>query len=165
MLSHVTPWTAARQAPLSMDFSRQEYWSGVLEVAISFSMWSIFELIFMYVGGMVEVPFFPLHMDSQLFKYHLLKWELQFSIEVFLHLSKIILSIKVYNTFNYDIHEIWFISVQLDELWQIEHPVELLLETRSRLGHNQDLQITLHALFQSIPAPKLTTVLTSNSMD
>ena len=25
----VTPWTAARQAPLSMGFSRQEYWSGV----------------------------------------------------------------------------------------------------------------------------------------
>ena len=29
MLSHVTPWTAARQAPLSVDFSRQEYWSGL----------------------------------------------------------------------------------------------------------------------------------------
>ena len=29
MLSHVTPWAAARQAPLSMDFSRQEYWSGL----------------------------------------------------------------------------------------------------------------------------------------
>ena len=32
-LSHVrlfaTPWTAAHQAPLSMGFSRQEYWSGV----------------------------------------------------------------------------------------------------------------------------------------
>ena len=28
-LSHVTPWTAAHQAPLSMDFSRQEYWSGL----------------------------------------------------------------------------------------------------------------------------------------
>ena len=31
-LSHVqlssTPWTVARQAPLSMEFSRQEYWSG-----------------------------------------------------------------------------------------------------------------------------------------
>ena len=31
--SHVrllaTPWTAAYQAPLSMGFSRQEYWSGV----------------------------------------------------------------------------------------------------------------------------------------
>ena len=24
----VSPWTAARQAPLSMGFSRQEYWSG-----------------------------------------------------------------------------------------------------------------------------------------
>ena len=25
----VTPWTAAHQAPSSMGFSRQEYWSGV----------------------------------------------------------------------------------------------------------------------------------------
>ena len=25
----VTPWTAARQAPLSIEFSRQEYWSGL----------------------------------------------------------------------------------------------------------------------------------------
>ena len=24
-----TPWTAAYQAPLSMGFSKQEYWSGV----------------------------------------------------------------------------------------------------------------------------------------
>ena len=33
-LSHVlfflTPWTVARQTPLSMEFSRQEYWSGLL---------------------------------------------------------------------------------------------------------------------------------------
>ena len=33
LLSHVwlfaTPWTAAHQAPRSMGFSRQEYWSGV----------------------------------------------------------------------------------------------------------------------------------------
>ena len=33
LFSHVrlfaTPWTAAHQAPLSMGFSRQEYWSGV----------------------------------------------------------------------------------------------------------------------------------------
>ena len=32
LLSHIrllaTPWTVARQAPLSMEFSRQEYWSG-----------------------------------------------------------------------------------------------------------------------------------------
>ena len=24
------PWTVGRQAPLSMEFSRQEYWSGLL---------------------------------------------------------------------------------------------------------------------------------------
>ena len=24
----VTPWTAARQAPLNMEFSTQDYWSG-----------------------------------------------------------------------------------------------------------------------------------------
>ena len=33
MLSHiqlfVTPWTVAHQALLSMEFSRQEYWSGL----------------------------------------------------------------------------------------------------------------------------------------
>ena len=26
---YVTPWTAAHQAPPSMGFSRQEYWSGL----------------------------------------------------------------------------------------------------------------------------------------
>ena len=26
----VSPWTAAGQAPLSMGFPRQEYWSGLL---------------------------------------------------------------------------------------------------------------------------------------
>ena len=29
VLLFATPWTAARQAPLSMGFSRQEYWSGL----------------------------------------------------------------------------------------------------------------------------------------
>ena len=33
LLSHVrlfaTPWTVAHQAPPSMEFSRQEYWSGL----------------------------------------------------------------------------------------------------------------------------------------
>ena len=27
--SFVIPWTVARQAPLSMGFPRQEYWSGL----------------------------------------------------------------------------------------------------------------------------------------
>ena len=26
---YVSPWIVARQAPLSMGFSRQEYWSGL----------------------------------------------------------------------------------------------------------------------------------------
>ena len=28
-LTLATPWTVARQAPLSMGFSRKEYWSGL----------------------------------------------------------------------------------------------------------------------------------------
>ena len=28
--SFVTPWTVAHQAPLSMEFPRQEYWNGLL---------------------------------------------------------------------------------------------------------------------------------------
>ena len=28
VLTLVTPWTVVCQAPLSMEFSRQEYWSG-----------------------------------------------------------------------------------------------------------------------------------------
>ena len=30
MSDFATPWTVARQAPLSMEFSWQEYWSGWL---------------------------------------------------------------------------------------------------------------------------------------
>ena len=29
VLLYVTPWTTACQTPLSMEFSRQEYWSGL----------------------------------------------------------------------------------------------------------------------------------------
>ena len=29
MSDSVTPWTVAHQAPLSMEFSRQEYWNGL----------------------------------------------------------------------------------------------------------------------------------------
>ena len=29
ILAWETPWTVAHQAPLSMGFSRQEYWSGL----------------------------------------------------------------------------------------------------------------------------------------
>ena len=33
--SVITPWTIACQAPLSMEFSRQEYWSGWLAIPFS----------------------------------------------------------------------------------------------------------------------------------
>ena len=37
-----TPWTAAYQAPLSMGFSRQEYWSGVPLPSLSFILVLLF---------------------------------------------------------------------------------------------------------------------------
>ena len=30
MSDSATPWTTAHQAPLSVEFRRQEYWSGLL---------------------------------------------------------------------------------------------------------------------------------------
>ena len=38
ILPDPTPWTAAYQAPLSMGFSRQEYWSGVPSLSPFFPM-------------------------------------------------------------------------------------------------------------------------------
>ena len=41
-----TPWTAAYQAPLSMEFSRQEYWSGVpLPSPIHLPSWYLYKSI------------------------------------------------------------------------------------------------------------------------
>ena len=37
--SFVTPWTVARQAPLPMEFSRQEYWSRLLFSTPGGSSW------------------------------------------------------------------------------------------------------------------------------
>ena len=37
-----TPWTAAFQAPLSMGFSRQEYWS---EVPLQFQMFTVSDIL------------------------------------------------------------------------------------------------------------------------
>ena len=36
-----TPWTAAYQAPPSMGFSRQEYWSGLPLPSVNFNYYSI----------------------------------------------------------------------------------------------------------------------------
>ena len=49
-LSHVrllaTPWTAAHQAPPSMGFSRQEYWSGVPLPSPFFEQFYPFKLVY-----------------------------------------------------------------------------------------------------------------------
>ena len=39
----VTPWIAAHQAPLSMGFSRQEYWSGLPlhSLVVSLGWWKL----------------------------------------------------------------------------------------------------------------------------
>ena len=44
----VTPWTVAYQAPSSMGFSRQEYWSGgTVAFSISFSTFFFFFFSFL----------------------------------------------------------------------------------------------------------------------
>ena len=55
-LSHIwllaTPWTAAYQAPLSMGFSRQEYWSGLPLPSPWRTVWRFLKL-------KVELPYGP----------------------------------------------------------------------------------------------------------
>ena len=41
----VTPWTAAHQAPPSMGFSRQEYWSGVQTFSAHQCRWALSNLL------------------------------------------------------------------------------------------------------------------------
>ena len=57
-LSHVrllaTPWTAAYQAPPSMGFSRQEYWSEV-NLCVSFSQASRFNSFFLLVSALLSL--------------------------------------------------------------------------------------------------------------
>ena len=48
-----TPWTAAYQAPPSMGFSRQEYWS-----------WLPFPSPCWTLGGYLKYPYVPLHVST-----------------------------------------------------------------------------------------------------
>ena len=58
MLSHVTPWTAACQAPLSMDFSRQEYWSGLPFPSPTFSHFQKISLVTQGFQSFIKVKYF-----------------------------------------------------------------------------------------------------------
>ena len=57
-----TPWTAAHQAPPSMGFSRQEYWSGVPlpspREPLGLPKWNLLLI------GLLESPFCPLMLFS-----------------------------------------------------------------------------------------------------
>ena len=60
-LSHVrllaTPWTAAYQAPLSMGFSRQEYWSGVPLPSPEFEPKKVKTRVSLLLLAILERPF------------------------------------------------------------------------------------------------------------
>ena len=60
----VTPWTAAHQAPLSMKFSRQEYWSGV-PLPSPYFMFRVLQTVpSQFSLGLLSIP--PVVTDSQL---------------------------------------------------------------------------------------------------
>ena len=67
--SHVwllaTPWTRAYQAPPSMGFSRQEYWSGVPLPSPIFLYWSIIDtqccISFCYTAKSVSYIYLQIH--------------------------------------------------------------------------------------------------------
>ena len=62
-----TPWTAAYQAPPSMGFSRQEYWSGVplpsLRYCLYLSIWGMHRIFFYLSIIVFSRPFIPSYSD------------------------------------------------------------------------------------------------------
>ena len=66
MSGSVTPWTVARQAPLSLGFSRQEYWSGLPfpspgdlpdpGIKPTFPAWQVDSLSLSHLGSPIVFP-------------------------------------------------------------------------------------------------------------
>ena len=54
-----TPWTAAYQAPPSMGFSRQEYWSGVPSPSLESEVTQLYPILYNPVD--CNLPGFPVH--------------------------------------------------------------------------------------------------------
>ena len=86
-LSHAqllaTPWTAAYQAPLSMGFSRQEYWSGVPLPSPSCAQQMLFESVNKYLNrfhvvvGDGEVSLYLCDIQVEIDS-----WQYRFGVEV-----------------------------------------------------------------------------------
>ena len=67
----MTPWTVAHQAPRSMGFSRQEYWSGLPFPPPGYLSNPEIELTFSALAGgffTTELPSKPKQIDRQLEK-------------------------------------------------------------------------------------------------
>ena len=58
----VTPWTIAHQAPLSMGFPRQEYWSGLFSVSSSLPLYFALFPIFLSTDRTSKV--YSLHVEN-----------------------------------------------------------------------------------------------------
>ena len=85
----VSPWTATHQAPLSMGFSRQEYWSGV-PVYIHIIMWQISRIfIILQHGNSISIKHcFPLTLPSALGSY-------TFLFSIFIILTSYVLHVSI----------------------------------------------------------------------
>ena len=59
-----TPWTAAYQAPPSMGFSRQEYWSGVPSPSPTYGDFSYSESKHIFLGNASEHRKMPVNTNS-----------------------------------------------------------------------------------------------------
>jgi len=70
----MTPWTAAYQAPLSMGFSRQEYWSGLPLLSLFITYYylakqdPVFKANFTYIFLTVFVTDFILYFQYCIFE-------------------------------------------------------------------------------------------------
>ena len=60
----VTPWTAAHQAPQSMGFSRQEYWSGVPLPSPSLNPSLSLKMMLIYFGHIYIVAQMVKHLPT-----------------------------------------------------------------------------------------------------
>ena len=73
-LSHVqlfvTPWTVAYQAPLSMGFSRQEYWSGLPFPSVSLLLFCKYVLVIFKIPHISDIIWFVFDL------FHLVWWSL-----------------------------------------------------------------------------------------
>ena len=120
-----SPWTAAHQAPLSMGFSRQEYWSG-LPVPSSLSHFVVFLDFFGLIieEGFLISPYYSLELCIQMGVSFLFSFVSHFSPPVQRHeplsivlqalcLSDLILwiylSLSLYNLKEFDLGPIWMV--------------------------------------------------------